>query len=76
MWPRNSVWAAHTKNLLNSGQAGSRPGCHATNVALHEELKYNYSTLSRTPLATIDNDARSCFDQILCNVAMLLSKYF
>jgi hypothetical protein len=76
MWARRVVWAAHNKNLLNKSQAGSRPGCRAIDVALHKEMKYNYATLTRTPLASIDNDAKSCFDRILCNVAMMISKYF
>jgi hypothetical protein len=65
MWARKTVWTAHTRNLLNEGQAGSRPDCRAIDVALHKEMKYNYARLTRTPLATIDNDAKSCFDRIL-----------
>jgi hypothetical protein len=45
-------------------------------VALKKELKYNYAKLTRTQLITIDNDAKSCFDCILCNIAMLVSQYF
>jgi hypothetical protein len=39
-------------------------------------MKYTYSKLTRTPLITVDNDAKSCFDWILCNVAMMVSQYF
>jgi hypothetical protein len=76
MWARKVVWTANNKNILNKSQAGSRPGCRATDAALHKEMKYNYATLTRTPIATIDNDAKSCDDRILCNVAMMISKYF
>jgi hypothetical protein len=76
MWARKAVWQAQSKNLLNNGQAGSRPDHRSIDVALHKEMKYNYAILTRTPLATIDNDAKSCFDRILCNVAMMVSKYF
>jgi Reverse transcriptase (RNA-dependent DNA polymerase) len=76
MWARKAIWAIHSNNLLNCGQSGSRPGCRSIDVALNKEMKYNYSRLTRTPLITIDNDAKSCFDRILCNVAMLVSKYF
>jgi hypothetical protein len=41
-----------------------------------KEMKYLYSRLTRTPLATIDNDAKSCFDRIMCNLGMAVSGYF
>jgi hypothetical protein len=76
MWARKTVWALHNTNQLNCGQAESRPGCRAIDVALQKEMKYNYNKLTRAPLITIDNDARSCFDRILCSVAIMVSKYF
>jgi hypothetical protein len=36
-------------------------------------MKYTYARLSRTALGTID--AKSCFDRILCNLAMMISRY-
>jgi hypothetical protein len=76
MWSRKAIWKIHNNNLLNDGQAGSRPGCRAIDVAIQKEMKYNYSKLTRTPLVTVDNDAKSCFDRILCNVAMLVSQFY
>jgi hypothetical protein len=38
-------------------------------------MRYMYARLTRTQLGTIDNDAKSCFDRILCNIAMLISCY-
>jgi hypothetical protein len=76
MWSRRAIWKINNKNLLNDGQSGSKPGSRAIDVAVHKELRYNYSKLTRTPLITIDNDAKSCFDRIMCNVAMLISKYY
>jgi hypothetical protein len=70
-----TVWHAHDKSLLNEGQ-GSRPGRRAIDVVLKKELKYLYARLSRTPLGTIDNDAASCYDPIVCNLAMLISLYY
>jgi hypothetical protein len=66
----------HNSNLSNDGQAGSRPGNRSIDVAIAKEMKYNYAKLTRTDLVTIDNDAKSCFDRILCNVAMLVSQHF
>jgi hypothetical protein len=39
-------------------------------------MKYTYSKLTRTPLATIDNDAKGCFTFIICNLAMLISQHY
>jgi hypothetical protein len=76
IWSRKTIWQVHNSELLNIGQSGSRPGCRAIDVAIQKEMKYTYSKMTRTPLLTIDNDAKSCFDRILCNVAMLISQYF
>jgi hypothetical protein len=76
VWARKTVWGANDKNALNEGQAGSRPGRRAIDVVLQKEMKYLYARLTRTQLGTIDNDAASCYDRILCNLAMLISKYY
>jgi hypothetical protein len=76
VWARKTVWEAHNKKILNKGQSGSRPGCRAIDVALQKAMRYNYAKLTRTDLLTIDNDAKSCFDRILCNFAMLNSQYY
>jgi hypothetical protein len=34
-----------------------------------------YACLTQTNLGTIDNDAKLCFDRIICNVEMLISRY-
>jgi hypothetical protein len=39
-------------------------------------MKYLYACLTRTGLATMDNDARSCYDRNICNLAMILAQYF
>jgi hypothetical protein len=64
IWARKTIWKSYQDKKINDGQSGSKPGCWAINVALQKELKYNYSRLTRTPLITIDNDAKSCFDRI------------
>jgi Reverse transcriptase (RNA-dependent DNA polymerase) len=76
MWARKGVWHAHNNDALTDGQAGSRPGMRAIEVVVKKEMKYLYSRLTRTPLATIDNDAKSCFDRIMCNLGMAVSGYF
>jgi hypothetical protein len=37
---------------------GSRPGCNSIDVVIQKEMTYLYATLTRTGLATMDNDAK------------------
>jgi hypothetical protein len=39
-------------------------------------MKYLYSLLTRTGLATMENDAKSCYDHISCGFVMIVSQYF
>jgi hypothetical protein len=75
VWARKTVWHAHNNHKLYEGQAGSRPNQRAIDIVLQKEMKYTYARLTRTNLGTIDNDAKSCFDRILCNFAMIISRY-
>jgi hypothetical protein len=65
IWARRLVWHAHDMNKLNEGQAGSRPGRNSIDVVIQKEMKYLYATLTRTGLAAMDNDAKSCYDRII-----------
>ena len=76
LWARQLTWHAHTKNALHEAQAGSRPGRKAIDVVVFKEMKYLHSRLTRTTLMTMDNDAKACYDRIVCNLAMLTSQYF
>jgi Reverse transcriptase (RNA-dependent DNA polymerase) len=76
MWARRSVWHMVDKKAINNGQVGSRPGHRAIDLVLQKEMMYTYAHLTRTNLGTIDNDATSCYDQILCSLAMSISQYY
>lgn len=76
IWARRLVWHVHDLNKLNEGQAGSRPGRNSIDVVIQKEMKYLYATLTRTGLATMDNDAKSCYDRIICNLAMIVSQFY
>jgi hypothetical protein len=39
-------------------------------------MKYLYSRMTKTNLATMDNDAKSCYDRIICKLAKIISQYF
>jgi hypothetical protein len=70
------VWHAHDLDKINKGQAGSQPGRNAIDMVNQKEMKYLYATLTRTGLATMDNNAKSCYDRITCNLAMMVSQYY
>lgn len=72
VWARKVVWHAHNNDVLNNGQPGSRP----IDVVTQKDQKYLFSRLTNTNIATMDNDAKSCYDRILCNLAMIISQYF
>jgi hypothetical protein len=76
IWSRRVIWNAHNQGKLHPGQSGSRPGRNAADVIIQNEMKHTYARITKTVLGTIDNDAKSCYDRIPCNVAMLVSKYF
>lgn len=76
VWQRGIVWDAHQKGTLNKAQSGSRPARTSIEVVLSKVMKYSYSTLSRTPMATMDNDAKSCYDRTVASLALLISHHF
>jgi hypothetical protein len=75
IWARKTIWKAHNSDRLHEGRAGSRPNQRAIDVVIKKEMKYEHTKLTRTNMGSIGNDAKSCFDRILCNLAMLVSRY-
>jgi hypothetical protein len=76
IWARRLVWHVHDLDKINEGQAGSRPGRNAIDVVIQKEMQYLYATLTRTGLATMDNEIKSCYDRIICNMAMMVSHHY
>jgi len=74
-WQQLLHHADHT-NQLNNGLFGGRPGCEAQSLPLLEELKYDISLTSRRSLFNFDNDASSCYDRIIINLASLISRKY
>jgi hypothetical protein len=50
---------------------GSRSGRQMSDALLEQLLVYKYSQLTRTSLVTVNNDAKSCYDQINKSLAMI-----
>lgn len=76
IWQRGIVWEAHKQNTLNPAQSGSRPNHSSMDVVLSKGFKYLYSSLTRTSMATMANNAKSCYDRIVANFALLVSHKF
>lgn len=73
IWQRGIVWEAHKNGTLNPAQAGSRPYHTSIETVMSKDQKYLYSWLTRTSMATMDNDAKSCYDRIVASLALLIS---
>ena len=71
---RQLVRQADHHDRINPGQYGGRPGYEATSMALLEELRLEVSYLTRRTLLTFDNDAASCYDRIVINLASLVNR--
>ena len=74
LFNRKVLYNAEQKGLLNNNQWGCRPHRQAEDALMLKELTYNLSTLTKTTLATFDNDATGCFDRVPCSMAMLASR--
>jgi hypothetical protein len=69
---RRMVHNAEKQQHLNESQWGSRPGRSTEEALIHKVLSYEISRNTRTPLGTLDNDAKACYDRIVMLFALLL----
>ena len=73
LFNRKILYHAEEKGLLNNNQCGCQPHRQAEDALIFKELTYNLSHLTKTTLATFDNDATGCFDRVPCTITMLAS---
>ena len=73
---RISLYQAEALRELNAGQFGSRPRRNALDPVFIEELQFEISRASRKMMAQTNYDATSCYDRIIQNLAMLISRKF
>ena len=73
---RIALYQAEDLRELNAGQYGSRPRRNAFDPVLIEELQFEISRASRKMLIQTNYDATSCYDRIIPNLAMMVSKKF
>ncbi len=73
---RDALYQAETLKELHIGQYGSRPYRNAVDPVLIEELQFEISRASRKTFVQTNYDAMSCYDRIIPNLAMLVSRKF
>ena len=76
IWPHRAVYGATKNRTLNHAQGGGQKGRQANHIALQKEMKYQYARLSKTDFATMDNDAKACYDRIIMLLATITSGHF
>jgi hypothetical protein len=74
--PHRAVRLATKKRTLNYAQGGGQKGRHANHIILQKEMKYEYVRLRRQNFATLDNDAKACYDRIIMLLATIISGHF
>ena len=64
LW-RRLMRHAETQQKLGQQQWGSRAGRNAIDAVMMKLLSYTIAQLTRTPLGSFDEDAKSCYDRII-----------
>ena len=75
LW-REAIQHAQQLEKINQGQYGGCPGRDCTSVTYLEELRRDISILTQTAYANFDNDAASCYDQMLITVASISGRKY
>ena len=73
---RIALYQAEALRELNEGQYGSRPRRNAVDPVFIEELQFEISRASRKMLVQTNYDATSCYDRIIPNLAMMVSRKY
>ena len=68
---RDLMHFAHKNGTIAPEQYGSRPAHQAIMVPLNKRLTMDLSRYHKRPTALCSNDAKSCYDRIVHNVAIL-----
>jgi hypothetical protein len=71
---RRMMWEAEESRALGIEQNGSRKGQEAIQFVVEKQAKFSTSRMARTNIASLDNDAKSCFDRIVMLVASLCAQ--
>lgn len=73
---RAAMQRAEDLRLLNDGQYGSRSHRNAIDPVFIEELQLEISRATRKPVTFTNYDATACYDRIIPNLGMTVSRKF
>ena len=73
---RDLLRSVDAKSWINDNQFGARPGCEASALALYEELRNDIAFSTRRTMASVDNDADSCYDRMIPSLISLNNRAF
>ena len=78
LWSSMESCVVSSRNVKewNIGQYGSKPYRNAVDPVLIEEFQFEISRASRKTFAQTNYDAISCYNRIIPNLAMLVSRKF
>jgi hypothetical protein len=57
-------------------RGGGQKGRQANHIVLLKEMKYMNARLRKHNMATMDNDAKACYDRIIMSLATIVSWYY
>ena len=69
-----AIHVASEHDTVHRGQFGGGPDRDPTTITLLEELRLDYSQMTRTPFVNFDHDAKSCYGCILMPLASLAAQ--
>ena len=70
------VYSAEEHNQLSDSHWGAIPGRSTGQPDLYKTMSYEISRLTRTPLGTLDNNAKACYDRIIMVLALMICKKY
>jgi len=73
-WAKRMLHYGEAKQVLGEEQHGSRSTRMANDAVLLKLMSYDLSRVLKSNLATMDNDAKSCYDRIIIALGMLASR--
>ena len=70
------VYSAEEQHQLSDSQWEARPGWSTEQPDLYKTMSYEISRLTCTPLGTLDNDAKACYNRIVMVLALMICQKY
>eukprot|EP00957_Ditylum_brightwellii_P094340 7183414-Ditylum_brightwellii.AAC.1 len=71
---RNLIKSSECRKTVHRDQVGGCTGHNTNTLAFLEETKNDITQYSRKPWINFDNNAASCYDRIIPNIANLIGR--